>query len=109
MNFESVIVSGALTYADKLIAAGGENKSTPDQKINDFVNALMAKNDTAVEWFDKTEITQGLIASETGCNRANIKNYLAANRARLDDHHAKNEIEPDHNRRVSNHKRKTAV
>lgn len=109
MTVESIVISGAMQYADKLIAMTKEGaKESPDIKINNFVNDLIAKNNETVDWFDKTEITQRVIIEGTGCNRANITRFLDANKARLKEHHAANNIEPDHNRRASNQRAKNA-
>lgn len=109
MTVESIAISGAMQYADKLIAMTKDGaKESPDLKINKFVNDLIAQNETATNWFEKIEITQRVISEGTGCNRANITRFLDANKARLKDHHATNGIEQDHNRRASNQRAKNA-
>lgn len=110
MTSEAIIVAGALQYANKIVDSVSDGKTgNADIKINNFVNDLMTKNNAALEWFDKIEITQGVLADKErggGFNRVNIQRYLSANRNRIDEHHAKNKIEPDHNRKVANHLRK---
>lgn len=110
MTSEAIIVAGALQYANKIVDSVNDGKTgNADIKINNFVNELMSKNNAALEWFEKIEITQAVLADKNrggGFNMTNIKRYLAANRNRIDEHHAKNKIEKDHNRRVENHKRK---
>ena len=112
MSVESLIVAGALQYANKIIESVNDGKSgNADIRINNFVNDLMAKNDAASEWFKKVEITQGLLSDKErggGFNRENIKRYLSANRHRIEEHHAKNKIEIDHNRKVATYLRKQA-
>lgn len=110
MTVESLIVAGALQYANKIIESVNDGKSgNADIRINNFVNDLMAKNDAAGAWFEKIEITQGVLADKErggGFNRENIKRYLSANRHRIEEHHAKHKIEPDHNRKVATYLRK---
>lgn len=107
MSFSSIVVSGSLQYAEKLSDASESGKKVVgDRKINEVVNELMASNNAAKEWHEKIEITQRVVAELSKCNRENIKRYLSANKARIDEHHAKNNIEADHNRRVANYARK---
>lgn len=115
MTTETIIVAGALQYANKIIDSVSDGKSgNADIRINNFVNGIMSYNDSATNWFEKVEITQGLLADKDknyggvngGFNRANIQRYLSANRNRIDEHHAKNKIEKDHNRTVANYLRK---
>lgn len=110
MTNEAIIVAGALQYANKIVDSVNDGKTgNADIRINNFVNDLMAKNNVAKEWFEKIEITQGVLADKErggGFNRANIQRYLSANRNRIDEHHAKHKIEIDHNRKAANHLRK---
>lgn len=112
MSSEAIIVAGALQYANKIIDSVNDGKTgNADIRINNFVNDIIAKNNAAKEWFEKIEITQGLLADKErggGFNRENIKRYLSANRNRIDEHHAKHKIEIDHNRKVANYLRKQA-
>jgi hypothetical protein len=110
MSSEAIIVAGALQYANKIVESVNDGKTgNADIRINNFVNDLMSKNNAAAEWFEKIEITQGLLADKEkggGFNRVNIQRYLSANRNRIDEHHAKNKIVKDHNRTVANYLRK---
>lgn len=104
VTFEYILIAGALKYALQAINTDDEKiLSSTDMKIRTFVEDLMKKNEKAKNWYEKIEITQGLIAKELKSNRENIKRYIAANEKTLADHHAKCEIEPDHNRKVYNY------
>lgn len=115
VTVESIIIKGALKFATKAMTTDPEKQlNSVDTKIQEFVDGVMETNEKAKEWFDKREITQGFIvkaikeATGKEVNRANVSAYIAANEAVLKEHHAKCEIEPDHNRRVFNHFRKAS-
>lgn len=116
MSFESIIVTGALKYAELLIntitppsedgePVEDEKRKPADYRVHQAVEEIMAANDKADSLWDKVEITQGVLSSKTGCNRQSIKRYLSANKARIEQHHAKHKIEADHNRRAGNYKK----
>jgi hypothetical protein len=111
MPKESLIVTGALKFADLLLAnyasqqdetVTEEKRKPADLKVHQEVEAIMKHNEEAADHWDKIEITQGVLFKRTGCNRANIQRYLSANKNRIEKHHAKMKIEPDHNRRAAN-------
>lgn len=116
MSFESIIVTGALKYAELLIntitppsedgaPVEDEKRKPADYRVHQAVEEIMTANDSAQSLWDKVEITQGVISKVTGCNRASIQRYLSANKARIELHHAKHHIEADHNRRAGNYKK----
>ncbi|SHN93755.1 hypothetical protein BHECKSOX_964, partial [Bathymodiolus heckerae thiotrophic gill symbiont] len=106
MTTESIVVSGAIKYAELLMGAKKDNRTLTDTKIHKLVTETMGANEDAKDWWDKIEITKGWISKVTGSNRKNVNNYVDTHKATLDAHHAKCEIELDHNRKVFNYNRK---
>lgn len=109
-TFEAICIAGALGYADRILSTTNKTDGkTADMRVNDYVTDLIKTNDAAKEWFEVKAITQGVI-SEGGFNRDAIKRYLAANKPKIDEHHAKHKIidAADHNRKVATHFRMIA-
>lgn len=112
---ESFIIAAANEKARECLDTTESGRMSADIRIAVAVGKIMQHNATTKDWFDRIEITQGVLAAKpdeheygTGANRPAIKTYLYAHADEIVRHHAEFEITKDHNRRASNARRTAA-
>ncbi len=75
-------------------------------KIKDVVQKMIDKNNKTNDPDEKVFISQTILAQKTGCNRPAVKSFLESQKELLDKHHAKHNLDENHNRSVKMRKNK---
>lgn len=107
-SIEDFMIDASIARAEQVVKlstySSEELKNIPNSasiRINSAVLELIERNKKAVEWYEKTELTQGKVFEATGSNRAAIRKYFAENEKMIREHNQSLKLQPNHNTKAA--------
>lgn len=109
-SVQDFMFTAALSKAEQVVKMSSmDNESlknmpnSANMRIHAAVNEIIENNKTATDWFNKVELTQGVVFGQTGSNRSAIRKYFEDNTAMIEEHNAVMKFEKNHNTKAAVH------